>query len=315
MLDSQKQGGWLDAPDEIQRRKAAIIAEFGGWTNHNLRLPDGSYTIAPDAVTGAEVKLRRILQMIADLTGRPFEGLRVLDLACLEGLYGLELALQGATVVAIEGREANAAKARFAREALGLVNLEVIRDDVRNLTAERFGTFDVVLCLGLYYHLDAPDLFRFTERLAEVCDRLLILDTHVSSVAETAVDDAGTRYWGHRYAEHRPDSTPEQRMRALGSSVDNLQSFWLTRPSLFNLLARVGFTTVHACHRPTVERYERLRASGEADRATFVAVKGRTVQVQACPAANEGPDAPWPERWAGSGRRRGFRPGWWKFGH
>ena len=41
-------------------------------------------------------------------------GVRVLDLASLEGMYALELARRGADVVAIEGREANVEKARFA---------------------------------------------------------------------------------------------------------------------------------------------------------------------------------------------------------
>ena len=91
----------MNNSDSLGHQKAEIVKKFGEWTNHNIRLAGDIYTIDKDAVTGAEVKLRRVAQTIADLSGQSFEKLRVLDLACLEGLYGIEMALQGAKVVAI----------------------------------------------------------------------------------------------------------------------------------------------------------------------------------------------------------------------
>ena len=79
----------------------------------------------------------------------PDGGLRILDLACLEGLFSLELAMQGARVVGVEIREGNLTKARFAAEALGVSGVEFVRDDVRNVDAGRYGRFDVILCSGI----------------------------------------------------------------------------------------------------------------------------------------------------------------------
>jgi len=73
-----------------------------------------------------------LVQLTSDLLG-PLDGLRVLDLACLEGLYGLELAMHGAEVLAIEGREQNAAKVRHAAERLCPARFEVRVEDVREL--------------------------------------------------------------------------------------------------------------------------------------------------------------------------------------
>lgn len=286
----------MNNSEAIGHQKAEIVKKFGEWTNHNIRLAGETYTIDKEAVTGAEVKLRRVAQTIADLSGQSFENLRVLDLACLEGLYGIEMALQGAKVVAIEGREANVEKARFAKESLSLENIDIVRDDVRNLSAEKYGKFDVVLCLGIFYHLDAPDVFHFMESVAEVCNRLAVIDTHVSAVSEKCYAYKGSSYWGRVYAEHSPDSTLEERAKSLWSSVDNINSFWLTRPSLYNLLGRVGFSSVYECHSPMVKKYEVMRARQEADRSTFVAVKSQPVRLLSSPLMNDLPQEEWPEK-------------------
>ena len=57
----------------------------------------------------------------------------MLDLASLEGMYALELARRGAEVIAIEGREANIEKARFAARALA-IDVDFQLGDVRDLS-------------------------------------------------------------------------------------------------------------------------------------------------------------------------------------
>jgi hypothetical protein len=81
--------------DAIRREKDAIEARYGPWTAHNIRLADGLYTIS-SAPAGDEVKLRRVTQLALDVFDGSLDGVRVLDLACLEGMYALELARRGA---------------------------------------------------------------------------------------------------------------------------------------------------------------------------------------------------------------------------
>ncbi|MDC0834411.1 class I SAM-dependent methyltransferase [Geitlerinema sp. CS-897] len=252
-----------------EERLKAIVEEFGPWTNHNVRLAPNLYTMGASP-SGAEVKLKRFLQIVSDFCGDDFSNLRVLDLACLEGLYGLELAMQGANVVGIEGRESNLAKARFVRETLGLENIKFHCDDVRNLSREKYGSFDIVLCIGIFYHLDAPDVFRFAENIAEVCSRLAIFDTHVSQTADRTYEYQGRTYQGRSYTE---DHT------AWGS-IGNEESTWLTRPSLYGLLNDVGFASVYECHLPVVPKYVELRSRKQADRSTFIAVKNRSISLK-----------------------------------
>ena len=260
---------------EIEERKRRIIEKYGPWSAHNILLGGDVYTIGR-GVAGDEVKLRRILQCVADSAGRPLETLRVLDLACLEGLYAVELARHGAEVVGIEGREANIAKAQFAKEVLGLQRLALQQDDVRNLSRRKHGEFDVVLCLGILYHLDAPDVFAFLEAIGEVCRGFALVDTHVSLAAEKSSVYKGKQYWGRAYREHAPGASPAEKSQRLWASLDNPESFWFTRASLYNALAHAGFTTVHECHMPP-------ELEKPADRVTLLALKGRRQALLSSP--------------------------------
>ena len=186
----------------------------------------------------------------------------------MEGLFSIELGRRGANVLGIEGREVHVARAEFARQAIGLGNVEFRLADVRQLSHEREGEFDLVLALGILYHLDAPDIFRFAQEMGEMCAGVAVIDTHYSLRAVSSWDYGDAQYSGVTIREHDPADTPADRQRSFGSSLGNLQSVWLTRHSLFNLLQRAGFASVLEVQLPRI--YPRQ------DRMLLVAIKGRT---------------------------------------
>lgn len=271
---------------------AAVAERVGPWTAHNIELAPGVFTRGAEP-SGEEPKLRRVRQLVGDLAPAPVSQLRVLDLGALEGLYGIEFALSGAEVVFIEGREPSAERIRFATEALGLDRAKVVTQDVQDLTVGEHGEFDVVLCIGLLYHLDAPGVFSLIERMRSVCRGLLVLDTHIaleddelarfadgifwvdphalSGVRSITVD--GRTYRGRDYREHEPDAPTEQRLQATWASLDNDTSFWPTKPSLLNALVAGGFTTVLEAEVPPL-------VGMPPDRATLVAVAGESVRLR-----------------------------------
>lgn len=275
-------------PDEIKDRKQKVIERYGPWTAHNIFLGRELYTIKRGMVDD-DIKLRRITQIVSDLAGKPLAELRVLDLGSLEGIYSVELARHGANVVAIEAREANIEKMKFAKEVLALDNFDIVADNVCNLSAEKYGHFDVVLCLGLLYHLDVPDVFDFTARIGEVCRQVAIFDTHVSLIDETSHNYHGEDYWGSNFLEHAEHETEEQRKAKLWASVGNPNSFWLTKHSLNNLLSHVGFTSVYECQNPS-------DIHQPPDRLTLAALKGTRVKLLSAPDINGRPDDKWPEK-------------------
>jgi hypothetical protein len=180
----------------------------------------------------------------------------------------MEFASRGASVVAIEGREANNAKARTAAQQKGLHNIEFVTDDVRNFCSERFGLFDVVVCSGILYHLPGIDACRFVHAIAEACTRLTIIDLHLGLKPEVSIHYGTAKYNGVLFPEHGECDSVEQKTARVWASLDNPTSFWFTRPSLLNLLRDTGYSSVFEILRP-------MTFWDYSDRFTFAAIKGQ----------------------------------------
>ena len=230
----------------------------------------------------------RIMQVVSDFAQRPLDQLHVLDLACLEGGYSMELAKRGSRVTGIEGRRSNLANAETERLRLGLNNLSFVQDDVRNLSKTKYGEFDAVLCLGILYHLDVPDVFELLESVFEVCRDFAIVDTLISEAPLHNVDYQGVSYSGWYYTEYANEPSLEEQEQSSWASIGNQRSFWLTRPSLYNALARVGFTSVYECHNPPVTDLS-------TDRITLVATKRQKQQLLLTTLEPGADDELWPE--------------------
>jgi tRNA (mo5U34)-methyltransferase len=164
---------------ETQPRHDPEIAALGPWF-HNLHLPDGRET-APDHALGdfPAFKWRQLAPALpADLSGW-----RALDIGCNAGFYAFELARRGADVLAIDHDERYLRQAEWARGQLGLRHqIELRRMSVYDL-ARLEEQFDLVLFLGVLYHLRHPLLA--LDIVAERTARLLALQTLTAPGEET----------------------------------------------------------------------------------------------------------------------------------
>jgi 2-polyprenyl-3-methyl-5-hydroxy-6-metoxy-1,4-benzoquinol methylase len=243
------------------------------WIAHQIRLPDSSATL--DHQEGHSERVLRHIQLVSDLLHKPFGQARVLDLACLEGGFTFELAMQGAQAVGLEGREENLEKCAAAKSRLGLSNCTFLQEDVRNLSKAKHGEFDIVLCLGILYHLTASDGVEFLKRIFDVCQGAVIIDTHIALFGEEEVTLGGAQYRGRTYREFAPRTAAGHKLAALASSLDNENSFWMTEESLSRCLQEIGFTSVLKAVVPPIPRNVN-------DRATLVALKGIPVKLRSC---------------------------------
>jgi tRNA (mo5U34)-methyltransferase len=141
---------------------------------HTMELADG--VVTPGIETNTAEKLGYI-GLPDDLTGK-----QVLDIGAWDGFFSFECERRGARrVLATDSLmwRLETGKAGFltAREALGS-RVEDLEVDVMDLSPERVGgTFDVVLFLGVLYHMRDPMLA--LERTASVTRERLIIETHL----------------------------------------------------------------------------------------------------------------------------------------
>lgn len=102
------------------------------------------------------------LQMLQAAVRRAFgaslpAGLSAVDLACHEGWFSQQVAALGfAPVLGLDARAGHVDDARLAAAACGATDLRFEQCDVHAIDPARTGQFDLVLCLGLIYHLENP---------------------------------------------------------------------------------------------------------------------------------------------------------------
>ncbi len=128
------------------------IAHLGPWF-HNLHLPDGRQT-APEHPLGdfPAFKWRQIASCLpGDLAGS-----RALDIGCNAGYYSFQLAARGAEVLALDLDEHYLQQGRWAARHLDPEGrIEFRQGSIYDLV-DIEGRFDVVLFMGVLYHLRYP---------------------------------------------------------------------------------------------------------------------------------------------------------------
>lgn len=217
---------------------------------------------------------RRIIQVAVDLRRGSLAGARVLDLGSAHGMYTLECARRGAYSLGLEGRSAWIDQAVATRDSLGLSSAEFAQADVRELSEEHFGRFDVSLCLGLLYHLTAEEAFVLLKKLCKMTDDFLIVDTQFALAPQEDRTLDGRIYSGCEFPEHPVGTSPEDVEGNMGAALDGDHSFWFTLPSLINMLGEVGFTSVLELKWPADHLYKDGAFRVHEDYVTLVAMKG-----------------------------------------
>ena len=157
--------------------EASSDAEPVARWRHRIRLPDGSITPGTqdtDALLAA--------------SGLPqdLSGLSVLDIGCSDGFYSFECERRGAAhVLAVDNFSSvfiDRADGFFRAKQLLDSNVDFLAGDLFDLRPAELGRFDVVLFLGVLYHLRHPLLG--LDRVADLCapGGLVILESEIGEI-------------------------------------------------------------------------------------------------------------------------------------
>jgi hypothetical protein len=173
---------------------------------------------------GRETILRELLAV--------FPPGKLLDLACGNGMYSLAAHDMGWEVTAVD--------ARTVRMPM-TPGIDWVQQDIRETDV---GGYDVILLMGLLYHLELDDQLDLLRRCSGA---VTILDTH-HSTSPTHLEGG---YAGNTFREIPPDH-PTTLAETPTAAWGNETSFWATQPDLVRMLHDCGFGMVLALVPPTL---------------------------------------------------------------
>lgn len=147
------------------------IAALAPWF-HNLHLPDGTET-APAHFLGDFPRYK--WQVLAPHLPTRLDGWTALDIGCNAGYYSFELARRGARVTGIDVDPHYLRQAEWAAKELGLQEAIRFREMQVYDLAREDTAFDLVLFMGVFYHLRYPLLG--LDIVARRTSRILVFQT------------------------------------------------------------------------------------------------------------------------------------------
>ncbi len=133
-------------------------------------------------MTPGSIDLEKQMEALRRLDLPPvLDGLTVLDVGCWGGFYSFECERRGAARILATDRwvweRAWGMDGFLTARRLLNSKVEYMKIDPHDISKEKMGEFDIVLFLGVYYHLRDP--LAVLDRLAEVARRQIIVETAV----------------------------------------------------------------------------------------------------------------------------------------
>jgi len=124
------------------------------------------------------------LKLPEDLTGKT-----VLDLGCSDGFFSFECKKRGAKrVVAVDNPKVNNSKAFVTARKIFGANIQIILSDIYDLDIKKLGKFDIVLGLGLLYHLKSPLMALDIIRNLTKSDGFTLIESHFVARPESIME-------------------------------------------------------------------------------------------------------------------------------
>lgn len=201
---------------------------------------NGAHTEAPPGET-QEIHTDRADAIFPHLD-RLFAGrwadVRCLDLACHEGWFSMQVAQRGAaSVFGIDLRPEHIERAQWIAEASGASHVRFQTDDLFALAGRHEEQYDIVLCLGILYHLENPmGAVRVARQFTkDVC----VLEGLVARTTMMAAAKTGTPQLREGSGAIVLPSDPIHGHEPAGVAI--IPSL----PALHLMLARAGFRAIH----------------------------------------------------------------------
>ncbi len=121
-------------------------------------------------------RFRHFMPYLLEAHHGSLQGKRVLDIACNSGFWSIQCAFLDAEVVGFDARPELIEQANLIKSIVGLNNVEFKVLDFWSMSPQTLGnTFDIVLNLGILYHLPKP--LQALELTKSMARKTILLDT------------------------------------------------------------------------------------------------------------------------------------------
>ena len=163
---------------------------------YSYDLPDGSSTSTyhdPEISAIHNTRWQMLESCLDRNLGTDRYGLSALDLACHQGWFSVNMARTGfSSVLGIDARQSHVDDSNLISSIFNLRQLSFQQGDIHDQGPDELGQFDVVLMLGLLYHLENPvGALRVCRQL---CRNLCIIETQVIPGMTGFVDYGSYQY-------------------------------------------------------------------------------------------------------------------------
>jgi len=131
-------------------------------------------------------RFRHFMPYLLEAQHGSIRGKRVLDIACNSGFWSIQCALLGAEVIGFDARTQLIEQANLIKSVVGINNVQFKLLDFWDMSPKSLdGRFDIVLNLGILYHLPTP--LEALQLTASMAREHILLDTNVSVAAEPII--------------------------------------------------------------------------------------------------------------------------------
>ena len=163
---------------------------------YSYQLPDGS-TVPTyhgiDIQSIHDTRWNMLDACLAERLGEDRSRLSAVDLASHQGWFAVNLAQSGfGRVQGIEARDSHVDDSRLIADVYGLDNLSFRQGDIHGIDTDATGRFDLVMMLGLLYHLENPVGALRTCRA--LCKDLCLIETQIVPGMTGYVDYGSYQY-------------------------------------------------------------------------------------------------------------------------
>jgi tRNA (mo5U34)-methyltransferase len=256
--EGDRRVGPATSAEELQRR----VDAFPVW-HYRFELDGGVTTpiYRPDYANRHVQRRRTFFDPLVAVCGGSLRGRRVLDLGSNAGYWSLCAIEAGADfVLGIDGRQMHIDQAQLVFDAKG-VDRDRYRFELGNIFEHQLHEqFDIVLCLGLMYHIAKPvELF---ELMTGTGAELLLIDTTVSLIP-----------WSLFRVAH------EQGLENPRNAVDYELLLIPTRHAIFDLARQFGYDSVALAQ--SISDFTGMSDYRSRQRAAFICSKGTPLDAVA----------------------------------